>query len=261
MMTEKEVEKEVEKKVEKEVEKEETEKKVKPETEPKAELNTKIMQNNNFITEIKKKGFQWINQMLDCKLTYTKPGSISYLIYGEQPSEQSISIKLGRFGEYLSKELIEFTPTLQLLTCGVQNVNGKKKDIDLIFKDDTHTIIYYFELKANIELDTEKIPATVSKCNTIVSSLKEKYSNYNIICGILNWSVFDRKILTTGLSNIKTFETAGIKIYHMKEFLNIIKVDWDENDYYSYFREIGTKIRTKNANNEPASITDKDKNA
>ena len=41
----------------------------------------------------------------------------------------------------------------------------------------------------------------------------------------------------------------------------IIKVDWDENDYYSYFREIGTKIRTKNTNNEPASITDKDNNA
>lgn len=121
----------------------------------------------------------------------------------------------------------------------------KKKDVDLIFKDEINKIIYYRELKGNIELDTEKLPATMTKCKEIENSLKATYLDYIIDCGILNWCVYNRKILTTGISNIKTFENGGIKIDHMEDFLNIINVYWNEDDYYSYFREIGTKIRVR----------------
>ena len=31
----------------------------------------------------------------------------------------------------------------------------------------------------------------------------------------------------------------------MEDFLNIIDVVWNEDDYYSYFKEIGIKIRKK----------------
>ena len=106
-------------------------------------------------------------------------------------------------------------------------------------------IIYYRELKGNIELDTEKLPATISKCKEIESSLKSTHLDYSINCGILNWSVYNRKILTAGISNIKTFENGGIKIDHMEDFLNIINVVWNEDDYYLYFREIGNKIRIR----------------
>jgi hypothetical protein len=119
----------------------------------------------------------------------------------------------------------------------------EKKDVDLIFKDESKKIIYYRELKGNIELDTEKLPATISKCKEIENSLKSTYLDYTINCGILNWSVYNRKILTAGLSNIKTFEKGGIKIDHMEDFLNIINVSWDENDFKLYFREIGNKTK------------------
>lgn len=197
------------------------------------------------IGEIKKRGMDWVNKSLEGTLTYTKPGSISHLLYGEKPSEQSIYIKLGRLGEYLMKELIKVNPELELLNCGIQPINGKQKDVDLIFKDKHCQILYYFELKGNIELDTEKLPATIHKCKEIEASLKTTYLDYTIQTGILNWSVFNRKILTAGLSNIKTFECGGIKIYHMEDFLHIIHLFWDETDYYHYFREIGTNIRTK----------------
>ena len=49
------------------------------------------------------------------------------------------------------------------------------------------------QIKGNIELDTEKLPATISKCKEIEQSLKEKYEDYKIDCGILNWSVYNRK--------------------------------------------------------------------
>jgi len=201
--------------------------------------------NDNCLAEIKQKCIIWVEKMLEGELTYTKPGSISYLLYGQKPSEQSINIKLGRLGEFMSKEFIMANPNLKLLDCGVQKIGDKKKDVDLIFKDELNKMIYYRELKGNIELDTEKLPATISKCNEIEDSLKNTYQDYTINCGIVNWGVYNRKILTTGLSNIKTFETGGIKIEHVEDFLQIINICWNEDDYYSYFREIGNKIRTK----------------
>ena len=115
----------------------------------------------------------------------------------------------------------------------------------MIFKNIKTKTIYYRELKGNIELDTEKLPATINKCKEIQNSLKTTYPDYIIDFGILNWSVYNKKILTAGLSNIKTFEQGGIKIDHMEDFLNIINVFWNEDDYYLYFREIGTKIRIR----------------
>ena len=204
-----------------------------------------LIKTNNCIEHIKQMGIIWVDKALECKITLTKPGSISHLLYGEKPSEQSINIKLGKLGEYLSKELIKTNYNLELLNCGIQKINNKNKDVDLIFKDEINKIIYYRELKGNIELDTEKLQATITKCKDINNSLKITYIDYTINYGILNWSVYNRKILTAGLSNIKTFENGGIKIDHMEDFLNIINVNWCENDYYSYFREIGTKINSK----------------
>jgi hypothetical protein len=189
-----------------------------------------LIENDDCIEEIKNKCNGWVDKVLDGELTHTKPGSISHLLYGEKPSEQSINIKLGRLGEYMSKELIKTNHNLELLNCGVQKINDKKKDVDLIFKDEVKKIIYYRELKGNIELDTEKLPATISKCKEIENSLKTTYSDYEIDCGVLNWSVYDRKILTAGLSNIKTFENGGVKIDHMKDFLNIIDILWNKNE-------------------------------
>ena len=194
------------------------------------------------VEDIKNIGIKWVEKLLKDNLTLTKPGSISYLLFGEKPSDQSISIKFGHFGEFIAKELIKINPNLELLTCGIQDINDKKKDIDLIFKDETNKIIYYRELKGNIELDTEKLPATIAKCKEIEQSLKDKYEDYKINCGILNWSVYNRKILKAGLSNIKLFENKEIKINHMEDFLNIIDIKWDEDDYYLYFQNIGKMI-------------------
>jgi hypothetical protein len=113
----------------------------------------------------------------------------------------------------------------------------------LIFINKETKIIYYRELKGNIELDTEKLPATIYKCKEIEQSLQTTYSEYVINCGILNWSVYNRQILTAGLSNIRAFENGGIEIDHMNDFLRIVDIDWREEDFYSYFRELGKKIK------------------
>ena len=86
-----------------------------------------VLGNDECITEIKVKGNIWIDNILKDDVTYTKPGSISHLLYGEKPSEQSINIKVGRLGEYLSKELIKTNNKMDLLVCGLQKINGKKR--------------------------------------------------------------------------------------------------------------------------------------
>jgi len=199
------------------------------------------------MNEIKSKGILWVDKMLRSKMTYTNPGSISHLLYCRKPSEQSINIKMGKFGEFLAKEIIALNSNFELLTCGVQQINetnGKKKDIDLLFKDINNKIIYYRELKGNIELDTEKIPATINKCREIEQYLQSKFKdeNYKIDYAILNWSVYNRNILTKGLSNIKSFEKNDIKIEHFKDFCHILNIDWSEEDFYDYFKQIGIII-------------------
>jgi len=126
-------------------------------------MNTKTIINDDCIVKIKQLGINWVENMLEGELTLTKTGSISHLLYGEKPSEQSINIKIGRLGEFLSKELIKINDNLVLLNCGIQKINDNNKDVDLIFKDEFNKIIYYRELKGNIELDTEKLPATINK--------------------------------------------------------------------------------------------------
>ena len=192
--------------------------------------------------KMKINGNIWIDKLLKSNLSYTKPGSISFLLYGKQPSEQSINIKFGRFGEFLTKELIKSNDKYELLKCGIQNINGRKKDVDLLFRNTN--IIYYRELKGNIDLDTEKLPATIDKCKEIETSLKKTYPDCSINCAILNWSIYNRNILSSiGLRKIKIFESKGLKIEHMNEFFNIIDTVWDEDDFYLYFRDIGNKLK------------------
>lgn len=200
---------------------------------------------NNIIEEIKILCLKWVDKVLENKLTYTKPGSLLYLLYGERPSEQSLTIKFGKLGEYMCKELVKKNNNLDLLKCGIQKINNNNKDVDLIFKDNKKKIIYYFELKANIELDTEKVCATVDKCNEINVYLREQYNDYEIEFGILNWSIYNRDNLTRGLSHIKTFEKENIKVNHIQDFLKIISLEWEEKDYYLFFREIGNKVNKK----------------
>ena len=97
----------------------------------------------NIINDLKIKGIAWTEKVLQGTITLTKPGSITHLLYGAKPSAQSINIKLGRLGEFLSKELINASPNFELLACGIQTINEKNKDVDLIFKDELKRLIRF----------------------------------------------------------------------------------------------------------------------
>ena len=182
------------------------------------------------------------------KITYTKPGSINYLLFGKQVSMQSYNIKFGIYGQILVKKLIEINPNLKLLDCGIQNINGKKLDVDLIWLNNKDNIIIYLEMKSNIDLDTEKLPATIQKCKIIKEYYKKKYQNYKIIYGIFHWSIYERSDIDIDDKNlIKKIEIIekSLQVYHFTDFIDLIDIYWKKKDFYQYFSDIGKELTQK----------------
>ena len=201
------------------------------------------------LNQIKILGRVWTQKVIENGITQTAPGSIKYLLFGARPSQQSISIKFGKLGEILAMKMINDSPHLSLLECGVRCIDEeskKNKDFDLVWADHEKKIIGYRELKGNIEMDSEKIPATIEKVKELLGHLtaKDDYKDYTIDSGILNWSIYDRSILTKGKSNIKKCEQSGVKVEHMGDFLKTINFEWEQADYYNYMKELGAMVET-----------------
>ena len=185
----------------------------------------------------------YVKKIIMDGIKMTEHGSITYLLYGSTPSRQSICIKLGKLGEHMIKKIILETPHLELLTCGVQcvdQVTKKNKDIDLFWKDEKTKHIYYFEAKGNMELDTEKIKATIEKVLEIKQTyIEPKYPDYKVFVGIFHWSIYKRQ---KELLQFKLCEEKGIKVFHMAEMLQLLEFEWSETDFYAFFKQIGIDI-------------------
>jgi hypothetical protein len=194
---------------------------------------------------VKEKGIQWITKnILNSKQCFTNYGSLNYLLFGKQPSYQSIVIKMGYFGQFIIKEIIQSNTDFELIKCGVQQLNNVKKDVDIAFIDKVNNVLWYFEMKSNIDLDTEKIDATITKCNQITSFYKENNPNLIVNYGLLHWSVYDDTNLQSNIKHkINMFCERGVKVYHMYEFMQILPFNWEKEDYYNYFLDIGKIIR------------------
>tara|TARA_B110000261_G_scaffold156189_1_gene189775 strand:- start:310 stop:1122 length:813 start_codon:yes stop_codon:yes gene_type:complete len=204
----------------------------------------------NNIDILKNKGVKWVTEsIINDGMKMTELGSLTYAFFGPKKSEQSINIKLGKFGEFLFKEIVNLSPNLELLKCGVQVVNekGNKKDVDLIWVDVEKKVLRYRELKGNIELDSEKIPATIDKINEeIFPCLKKKYPEYKdfeVDIGILAWGVYNRNGLKKGLSQIKKCENKNVKVDHVEDFLKSVNFQWSKEDYNNYILSLGRMIK------------------
>ena len=202
------------------------------------------------VSNIKKQGIMWLeNNLLNSTMAMTQPGSLTFGLWGSTPSKHSISIKFGMFGEFMFKKVIENTEEMELLKCGIQIVNekGKKKDIDMIWVDKQKKTLRYRELKGNIEMDSEKIPATIDKINDdVVPYIKKKYRQYedfNVDIGILAWGIYNREGLKKGLSHIKKCEKENVKVEHVEDFFKSVNFDWSKDDYNQYIRFLGTMIK------------------
>jgi len=183
---------------------------------------------------IKTRAMVWAKEKLSEKAVYTERGSLSHLFRGSTQSVHSQNIKLGGFGPYLAKEMIKNNKNLHLLECGIHNILGKNIDIDLIWEDTKTNTIYYRELKANIELDTEKTLATVAKIEIVTEWLKLTYPLHQIDSGLFGWSVW----CSEDLPAKRRFKSREFPVDYFYDFCALISMEWDREDFYGYFPQL-----------------------
>lgn len=118
----------------------------------------------------------------NCKQNVKKDvHSISYLLDTDvlKRMSQSDCIKLGNGLEHFFKNIIiEAAPNLKNIK-PAKTPRGEK-EMDHLFEDPAKKVIYYAELKSNLNLDTEKCKATVKKCRDIETILRNKYPEHTI---------------------------------------------------------------------------------
>ena len=179
-------------------------------------------------------------------LTMTKPGSVKYLLYGKQPSTQSLNIRMGKVGEKIMIWLINNYSNAELLAHGIVTLNnGERKDVDLLWRNIETNTVYYREFKSNANLDTEKVPATLKK----IEQIKEGFlyptygKDVTFDVAILNWGVYERSDYHRVPSQINVFEEAGIRITHLKDDLEVVGYEWSKEEFHACFRDIGRRFQ------------------
>ena len=98
-------------------------------------------------------------------------------------------------------------------------------------------------MKANIDLDTEKLPATIEKIKRVGASLKRERSGYKVNAGCLCWTVYEKTELEGNLkSKVREFEKAGVTLDCAGDFFKFMRISMTEKKYYEYFKSLGEII-------------------
>jgi hypothetical protein len=158
----------------------------------------------------------YINDRTETKVD---PHSFNSLISNARALNQSQNIKLGTATENLFRDTVSkhgggFEP----IELGIVEGQSQK---DQCFKNDTKKTVAYFEQKNNLNLDTEKRPATISKVKKVSEELRQKFPDHTVVGG-----VFAARYLSSSeplaASIIKTY--AGVQVYGVNEFLGVFNI-------------------------------------
>ena len=123
--------------------------------------------------------------------------SLSSLV--DRPMSQSDCIKLGTG---LEKVFCELVLALNPDLTSIKPNNSKgKKERDHLFVNEATKVIFYAELKSNLNLDTEKCKSTSNKCLQIEAELAEEYPDYIIKMFLVGLRYYNKTLLTRVITN------------------------------------------------------------
>ena len=164
----------------------------------------------------------------NCKSNKIKDyNSLSYLITREL--SQSDCIKLGTGIEKVLKDII--TEKNSLINIKPKNKKGDKEK-DHLFIDNSKKIVYYAELKSNLNLDTEKCLSTINKCLQIRNELNVEYPDYNIKMFLVGLRYYNKEIIPNVINKKYTSITdnvIGVNEYFIELNTNI---QFETEDHY-----------------------------
>jgi hypothetical protein len=163
--------------------------------------------------------------------------SLSYLV--DIPLSQSDCIKLGTGYEKLLAEIVLKYTTFK----NIKSKNEKGvKEKDHLFMDDVNKVIYYAELKANLNLDTEKSKSTYQKCQLIVDELRNTYPDYTIMWCLLGYRYTSKekmsKVINTKYKDIKD------NVFGINDYLQMLEIPYTftEEKYKDFINKIAVAM-------------------
>jgi hypothetical protein len=164
-----------------------------------------LINNNIYINNCKKNNKKDVN-------------SISFLI--NKTLSQSECIKLGYGIEKVLCDIIkEFTT---LINIRPKNTKGNKEK-DHLFYDEKNKVIYYAELKSNINLYTEKSKMTYTKCLDIIENLKTEYNDCEIKWCIVACRYIRKEDIPKNL--IKKFEKVKDNLFGINDYFKMLNLN------------------------------------
>lgn len=113
------------------------------------------------------------NSYVDICFSNPKKSEESLYSLVKRDLSHSDAIKLGLAIEKIFCQMIETNPNLENIRSS-KNIKGVQEK-DHLFKSRTSNDVYYAEVKANLNLDTEKLPATIEKIHKITKELQAMY--------------------------------------------------------------------------------------
>jgi len=123
--------------------------------------------------------------------------SLSSLV--DQQMSQSDCIKLGTGLEKVFSDLV-LALNPDLTSIKPKNSKGKKER-DHLFANEDQKVIFYAELKSNLNLDTEKCKSTSNKCQLIEAELAEEYPEYKIQMYLLGLRYYNKTLFPKIITN------------------------------------------------------------
>ena len=166
----------------------------------------------------------------------TETGSLIELL--NFPRSQSIMSRLGFALEKTFNRFLESTKGVKILN-SKRDVALYGHQLDLLFK--YKKTIYYFELKSNLNLDTEKSKSVVKKIQKLKRLLQAKYPKNKIVSVALS-ARYDRK---EEIKHIKRPINANIHLYGYADFFDIFGVCTTKGRWEAMFKRIGETIRNR----------------
>jgi len=159
--------------------------------------------------------------------------SLSSLI--KMQLSQSDCIKLGIGCEKLFSDII--LKHTNYINIKRKNKKGQK-ETDHLFCDEENKVIYYAELKANINLDTEKSKSTYQKCLQIESELKNEYPEYEVKWCLLAFRFIDYDKIPQLIQ--KKYIAITDNLFGINQYFKLLNIDlyFDEENYCSLLNQI-----------------------
>ena len=163
------------------------------------------------------------NKKLDiCSLTY---------LLKDLNLKQNECIKLGLFIEkFLFNLILQYT---NLKSIKEKNKKDKIKK-DHLFLDDNKKIIYYAEIKSNINLDTEKSKQTINKILNVNKELINQYKNYKIIYYLVNVRFLYKNEIPKNILN--KYKQIDNNLCCLNEYLTNLNINYKFN--YDIYKQL-----------------------